>query len=62
MKLYKVVIVKEHDEMSIEETLNHWTSQGWQFNTIDTEHTKQILIFEKDEEENNTEDDVCNPM
>lgn len=45
MPHYKVVIV--HDENEIEPTLNEYYAQGWQLNSMETEYTKFIIIFEK---------------
>jgi len=49
MITYKVVKVSEHDGISIEESLNYWSSLGWKFNSMESEHMTQLIIFEKEE-------------
>lgn len=44
---YKVLFV--YDEIELEKTLNEQYQQGWKFNSLETEYTKYIVIFEKAE-------------
>lgn len=45
MQQYKVIIVT--DELQIEQTLNEQYAEGWRLNSVETEYTKFIIIFER---------------
>lgn len=45
MQQYKVIIV--NDENQIEATLNEQYAEGWKLNSVETEYTKFIIIFER---------------
>lgn len=48
MTVYKVIILRERDG-DLETTLNTWAQEGWKLNCIETEHTTQIVVFEREQ-------------